>query len=85
MRAGAGVSGGPSSQNRSGAWHRLRALALKRDGHRCRRCGSARRLQVHHRIPRSEGGLKVLANVETLCKSCHLTSHDLANAPRTRA
>lgn len=50
-----------------------RAAVRKRDGYKCVRCGSRRRLQVHH-VKRfaDEDGLRFdPRNGATLCKKCH--------------
>jgi 5-methylcytosine-specific restriction endonuclease McrA len=56
-------------------YQRNRKLALKRANGRCERCGRrAARLQVDHRIPRSQGGGHGLGNLQVLCsgpQSCH--------------
>jgi len=49
----------------------LRAEALKRDGHRCARCGATENLVVHHKKPWARGGDDELENLETLCQNCH--------------
>ena len=48
----------------------LRDLILKRDRFRCRACGSARRLVVHHRDERNASPLLI-----TLCIRCHVRLH----------
>jgi len=48
----------------------LRELILKRDRFRCRACGSARRLVVHHRYERNAQALLI-----TLCITCHVRLH----------
>ena len=49
----------------------LRELVLKRDRFRCRACGAARRLVVHHR----DGGHNSKSLLVTLCIRCHLRLH----------
>ena len=51
------------------------ALIRQRDGNRCARCGSARDLHVHHRIPRSQGGQDESQVLVTLCVTCHRWAH----------
>ena len=65
----------PSSRS----WHasgaqRIHERVLERDGHRCTRCGSSERLEVHHVVPAAEGGPTSLANCVTLCTDCHLAA-----------
>lgn len=52
-------------------WMAVRASIIKRDGNKCRRCGSAEHLQVDHIIPIAKGGQTVDANLWTLCDICH--------------
>lgn len=61
----------------------MQHYALRRDGHKCRRCmakgnkGASRfwttksNLTVHHIIPQSKGGTDHLNNLITLCNRCH--------------
>jgi len=57
----------------SGHWPAVRAKVLKRDGHRCRQCGKAGRLEVDHVRPLKEGGARFdMANLQTLCRGCHI-------------
>ncbi|MEJ7567430.1 MAG: HNH endonuclease [Gaiellaceae bacterium] len=51
-------------------WGELRAVVHARDGV-CVHCGSADRLQVHHRVPLSRDGTNALSNLELLCSRCH--------------
>lgn len=64
-------------------WRRFRVRVLDRDGHACKTCGSdGNRLHVHHITPISKGGTKFdMANLITLCPSCHGREH--ANEGRT--
>ena len=48
----------------------LRNRVLKRDGYRCRGCGSRSRVLVHHRDKRNEEELLL-----TLCIGCHMRVH----------
>lgn len=49
----------------------LRKQVIERDSWRCRNCGTADNLQVHHRNWRSRMGNDCLENLITLCVSCH--------------
>jgi len=51
-------------------WSWMRQLCLIRDGYTCRSCAEASK-EVHHIIPRSQGGTNHLQNVITLCERCH--------------
>lgn len=57
-------------------WKRLRLRAFEASRWRCVKCGKAARLEAHHRIPLEEGGAGMsLANVEPLCRRCHIEAH----------
>lgn len=50
-----------------------RQEVLERDSHRCVSCGDAEeKLEVDHITPVAEGGDGSLANLQTLCRGCHL-------------
>ena len=57
---------------------RMRREVLARDRHRCRApgCGRTRFLEVHHIVPRSNGGGHEPENLMTLCGSCHRFLHE---------
>jgi hypothetical protein len=40
-------------------------------GGRCLVCGTSKMIDVHHGLPRSEGGLDELDNLYLLCRRCH--------------
>lgn len=56
-------------------WPKQARAALRRDGHKCRHCGEADRLQVHHvrpyRLFADYRDANQLDNLLTLCLSCH--------------
>ncbi len=52
-------------------WKLRRDFALRRDGHRCTRCGSTISLQVHHKQSASATHDHSGGNLETLCIYCH--------------
>ena len=57
-------------------WARVRRRILERDGYRCRECGCAGRLEVHHLIPLERGGSALdPVNLLTLCRGCHIAVH----------
>ncbi len=49
-----------------------RREVYERDGHRCRKCGSDRRLSLDHVIPVTSGGDNSADNLQTLCLPCNL-------------
>ncbi len=50
---------------------KVRRETFKRDGYKCTRCGSKKKLEADHIIPFSEGGITHLSNMRTLCSKCH--------------
>jgi 5-methylcytosine-specific restriction endonuclease McrA len=61
----------------------LRRAVLARDQHRCRApgCGSRKFLEVHHVIPREQGGPHTADNLVTLCSRCHKFLHERPEVP----
>ena len=49
----------------------LRDMIYKRDGYKCKYCGSKDNLVIDHVIPFSKGGKTELNNLQTLCKKCN--------------
>ena len=62
---------------------RLRATILNRDNYRCADCGKSTKddadlkLEVHHIIPVSKGGLTEPTNLITNCKTCNAGKSDV--------
>jgi len=52
-------------------------LVWRRDGGRCRvpGCRSARGIELHHLVHRTDGGSHDASNLALLCSSCHLAHH----------
>ena len=44
-------------------------------GGKCNYCMSEKRLNIHHIIPLSKGGLNRMSNLEMVCMSCHAKIH----------
>ena len=54
-------------------WAAVRRAVFRRDGYRCRKCGRAGRLECDHVLPLDNGGDPYdLANLQTLCRGCHV-------------
>lgn len=53
----------------------------KRDGFMCALCGSGTGLQIHHAIPRGQGGSNLRYNLITLCATCHAQVHGFEPIP----
>ncbi len=52
-----------------------RKAIYARDGYRCALCDNSRYLQIHHVIPRKDGGTDSPQNLITLCSVCHGHAH----------
>lgn len=48
-----------------------------RDNSRCRKCGEAKELQIHHVLPQRLGGPDEDFNLISLCAECHCAWHRL--------
>jgi len=74
----------PGERSKSTIPPRIRREVLVRDRHRCRRkgCNHTRFLEIHHIIPRSEGGTNDPENLVTLCSGCHELWHVLEQRNR---
>jgi 5-methylcytosine-specific restriction endonuclease McrA len=77
MRCDAVVSRN-GSRNISTIPPRARREVLARDKHRCQApgCSRTRFLEVHHIVPRKQGGSNQVENLMTLCGSCHRLWHE---------
>lgn len=69
-------------------WRKLRARALRRDGHQCthldehgQRCPATFGLEVDHTIPLADGGADHLTNLRSLCATHHRERHTEATPP----
>jgi hypothetical protein len=49
----------------------LKLQMLKRDGYRCKQCGSNEDLEADHVFPEVKGGPTSLDNLQTLCRPCN--------------
>ncbi len=54
-----------------------RKEVYRRDGYRCALCDSTRYLQIHHCVPRGEGGTNNIQNLICLCADCHGLAHGI--------
>lgn len=68
----------PGSPNRATIAPSVRAAVLARDHHRCQApgCGGTHFLEVHHVVPRRDGGTNQAPNLVTLCGRCHRFAHE---------
>jgi len=65
-----------------------RKKVYRRDGYQCALCSSTRYLQIHHAVPRGQGGSRTdPMNLITLCQVCHSQAHglNLEDMPFTQA
>jgi len=54
---------------------KMRKAVYHRDGYRCALCDSTDGIQIHHYIPRGQGGADHPWNLITLCWRCHGAAH----------
>jgi hypothetical protein len=68
----------PGKPNRATIPPSVRDAVLARDRHRCATpgCRSAHFLEVHHVMPRGQGGTNRAENLITLCSRCHGFVHE---------
>ena len=55
------------------AYHKV----WRRDGGKCAKCGSRRRLKYDRIIPVTKGGSNTARNIELLCEACNRAKSDL--------
>ena len=65
------------------AWKYISHQAKRAANYRCQRCGRMGPLETHHKRPINRGGDDSPANLEVLCKRCHIEHHH--PAPSTEA
>lgn len=66
--------------------NKIRFAVYKRDGNRCRRCGSPYDLEIDHIYPISKGGKSNFANLQTLCHDCNtLKSNKVENNTKNQS
>jgi hypothetical protein len=72
----------PGKPNRATIPPSVRAAVLARDRHRCATpgCRSTHFLEVHHVMPRGQGGSNRAENLITLCSRCHGFAHERGGA-----
>ena len=64
-------------------WRRLRLRVLRRDFYRCRECGLAGVLEVDHIRALADGGDEFdPANLQALCRGCHIAKTRRENQAR---
>lgn len=61
-----------------------RNFVLERDGKRCRHCGSAKNIEVHHVDPFAKSKNNHYTNLITLCKSCHMRAEEIRGMNRNK-
>lgn len=65
------MGGAPRPQARGVIPDDVKQLVFRRDGGRCRQCGSQSELQYDHIIPVSMGGASTPDNLQILCGPCN--------------
>jgi len=63
----------------------LRSFVIRRDGGKCKACGSTDRLVADHIVSRRNGGSHHPSNLQCLCDSCNARKSALVDskAPKT--
>lgn len=56
--------------------NKMRFSIMKRDGNRCRYCGSTHNLEIDHIYPIAKGGKTTYDNLQTLCHRCNVNKGD---------
>ena len=69
------IEGKQYQEGEQKGYENVKLYVKSRDGYTCQVCGSHEKLEVHHIIPRAEGGNDRPANLITLCEKCHDTHH----------
>lgn len=63
--------------------HGWTKAVIRARGNRCQRCGwDAASCDVHHIIPKKNGGENTIANAEVVCPNCHRIAHESAGYAR---
>jgi len=57
--------------------NKKRRAVYARDGYRCALCDNTQYLQIHHAIPRGQGGTDHMHNLICLCSRCHAQCHGI--------
>lgn len=67
-------------------WEAIVAAIHERDREQCMNCprGGNVTLDVHHIVPRGQGGSNRLSNQILLCRQCHDAAHGETMAPRIK-
>lgn len=64
------------------AWRDIRLRMFERDGWKCRRCDRGGRLECDHVTPLEQGGAALdPANLQTLCRRCHIAKTTRERCP----
>lgn len=61
----------PGTQPRRSLKQGVRTKVFERDEYTCQECGARKQLAVDHIHPVAKGGLTVLDNLRTLCRTCN--------------
>lgn len=68
------INAGEHCYKNRAAWAKA---AIRHFGNKCQRCGwDEARCDVHHRQPKSKGGLHIISNAIVLCPNCHRIHHE---------
>ena len=64
-----------SKHKNSTNWLIIKEEVFEKYGRKCVNCGTTENIDVHHKIPLSEGGTNSLENLVPLCRNCHEELH----------
>lgn len=68
------INGGEHCYKTRHAWAKA---VIRERGNQCELCGwDKSRCDVHHKMPKAEGGLNTLGNAVVLCPNCHRIAHE---------
>ena len=72
----------PGQRNTTSIPPKTKREVLAQARHRCQRpgCNNANYLEVHHKVPRSNGGTNDPSNLTVLCHTCHRLLHEKKSA-----
>lgn len=62
----------PNKIKRRRIHHAVRNYVFERDNKKCVKCKTTKNLTIDHIIPLSKGGLDLVPNFQTMCKSCNI-------------
>ncbi len=65
--------------------NQLFTFCYVRDNHICQDCGNAENLEIHHKLPISQGGKNHIDNLKTVCVDCHKINYRNVHYPKDKS